>query len=56
MLGNGMSRKMTEDVRRVLEDGTEGEEERNGQEVKWRRRRRRSERRNEVGRFLITLE
>lgn len=53
MLGNGMSRKMTEDVRRVLEDRSEGEEERNGQEVKWRRR---SERRNLVGRFLITLE
>lgn len=36
-----------------LEDRSEGEGKRNGRGVKWRRSRR-SERRNEVGRFLIT--
>lgn len=36
------------------EAGKEGEEKRSGREEKWSRRR--SERRNEEGRFLITLE
>lgn len=48
-----MSRKMTKDVRRVLDIGVRERKKRSGQEVKWRMG---CERRNKVGRFLITME
>lgn len=44
---------MTKDVSRVLDTGVRERKKRSGQEVKWRRG---CERRNKVGRFLITME